>query len=215
MRLAIIAGLLATALAAPAHGDALRRTVAPMTRADGRVCDLLRAELGDTCKLVVRDGNAAVYQSRSRSGSPAGIRRLVLAIDTGDTVLVGPAIDVLDDQLESARPTLRAIEVDGHPGVALDVVSTWRRGKAAERAESLVGCMQSGAIWKCSLVDVGSCDASLASDGSVTTSCGATSTLAVTSSVPTAALSPAARRYSVAFGSFQSSQRSSSENSRL
>lgn len=182
MRLSILAGLVATALAglAPqAHGDALRRTVAPMARADGAVCDLLRAELGDTCKRVARDGNAAVYQSRSRSGGPAGIRRLVLAIDTGDTVLVGPAIDVLDDQLEPARPTLRAIEVDGHPGVALDVVSTWRRGKAAERAESLVGCMQTGAIWKCSQVDVGGCDAALASDGSVTTSCGATSTLAV------------------------------------
>ena len=182
MRLPILAGLAATALAglaAQAHAGAPRRTVVPMSRADGAVCDLLRAELGDTCKRVARDGNAAVYQSRSRSGGPAGIRRLVLAIDTGDTVLVGPAIDVLDDQLESARPTLRAIEVDGHPGVALDVVSTWRRGKAAERTESLVGCMQAGAIWKCSQVDVGGCDASLASDGSVTTSCGATSTLAI------------------------------------
>jgi hypothetical protein len=182
MRLPVLAGfavLAATALAAPAHADGLRRTVAPMTRADGAVCELLRAELGDRCKRIAHDGNAAVYQSRSRSGGPAGIRRLVLAIDTGDTVLVGPAIDVLDDQLESARPTLRAIEIDGHAGVALDVVATWRRGKAAERAESLVGCMQSGAIWKCSQVDVGGCDAALARDGSVTTSCGTASTLAV------------------------------------
>jgi len=179
MRLALLAGLAATALtglAVPARGDTLRRTVTPMARADGAVCDLLRAELGDRCKRVARDGNAAVYQSRSGS---SGIRRLVLAIDTGSAVLVGPAVDVLDDQLESSQPTLRAIAVDGRPGVALDLVSTWRRGNAAERAESLIGCMQAGAIWKCSQVDVGSCDASLGSDGTITTACGASATLAV------------------------------------
>jgi hypothetical protein len=179
MRLAIIAGLAATVLAAPAHGDGLRRTESPMARADGAVCDLLRSELGDRCKRIARDGNAAVYQSRSRGGGAAGIRRLVLAIDTGDAVLVGPAVDVLDDQLESTRPTLRTIEVGGRRGVALDLVSTWRRGNAAERARSLIGCMQAGSVWKCSQVDVGSCDASLAADGSVTTSCGTSSTLAV------------------------------------
>lgn len=183
MRLALFAGL-ATALAGlavpavPAHADPLRRTVTPMARADGAVCDLLRAELGDRCKRVARDGNAAVYQSLGRSGG-SGIRRLVLAIDTGGAVLVGPAVDLLDDQLESARPTLRAIAIDGRPGVALDVVSTWRRGTAAERAESLIGCMQAGPIWKCSQVDVGRCDAQLGGDGSITTSCGARATLAV------------------------------------
>ena len=176
MRLALLAGLAALLLAAPAHADGLRRTVSPMARADGAVCDLLRSELGDRCKRIAQDGNAAVYQSRSRA---AGIRRLILAIDTGDTVLVGPALDVLDDQLESTRPTLRAIEIDGRRGVALDLVSTWRRGNAAEHAESLVGCMQSGAIWKCSQVDVGACAASLGADGSVTTSCGTSATLAV------------------------------------
>ncbi|HEX8109572.1 MAG TPA: hypothetical protein VF516_17695 [Kofleriaceae bacterium] len=181
MRLALISGLVATALAglaAPAHADTLRRAVTPMARADGAVCDLLRAELGDSCKRVAHDGNAAVYQSRGRSGG-SGIRRLVLAIDTGSAVLVSPAVDVLDDQLESARPTLRPIAIDGRSGIALDVVSTWRRGNAAEHAESLIGCMQAGAIWKCSQVDVGSCDATLGSDGSITTSCGASSTLAV------------------------------------
>jgi hypothetical protein len=204
MRLALIAGLAATALAAPVRGDALRRTVTPMTRADGAVCDLLRSDLGDTCKRIARDGNAAVYQSRIRSGG-SGIRRLVLAIDTDAGILVGPVVDVLDDQLESARPTLRAIAIDGQPGVALDVVSTWRRGKTAEHAESLVGCMQAGPIdptgedprpagaavgvptprarrspiWKCSLIDVGGCDATLAADGSITTSCGTNATLAV------------------------------------
>ena len=179
MRLAVLAGLAASLLAASAHADGLRRTVSPMARADGAVCDLLRSELGDRCKRIAQDGNAAVYQSRSRAGGAGGIRRLVLAIDTGDTVLVGPSLDVLDDQLESARPTLRAIEIDGRRGVALDLVSTWRRGNAAEHAESLVGCMQSGAIWKCSQVDVGACAASLGADGSVTTSCGTSATLAV------------------------------------
>lgn len=172
----LVAGLAAAVLAAPAHADTLHRTVTPMARADGAVCDLLRAELGDRCKRVAQDGNAAVYQSRSRS---AGIRRLVLAIDTGSAVLVSPAVDVLDDQLESSRPMLRAIAVDGRSGIALDVVSTWRRGNAAEHTESLIGCMQAGAIWKCSQVDVGGCDASLGGDGTVTTSCGASSTLAV------------------------------------
>ncbi|HMG55416.1 MAG TPA: hypothetical protein VK601_18085 [Kofleriaceae bacterium] len=184
MRAAILAGLVVTAAALPARGEAVRRTVAPMARADGRVCDLLRAELGDRCKRVAHDGNAAVYQSRSRSGAAAGIRRFVLAIDTGEAVLVGPAVDVLDDQLESARPTLRAIAVAGRPGVALHVVSTWRRGNAAERAEQLVGCMQAGAIWKCSQVDVGACDATLGGDGSITTSCGTSATLAVGEPAP-------------------------------
>jgi hypothetical protein len=176
MRLAVLAALAVTLAVASASADGLRRTVSPMARADGAVCDLLRAELGDRCKRIAKDGNAAVYQSRSRS---TGIRRLVLAIDTGSTVLVSPAVDVLDDQLESSRPTLRAIAVDGRPGVALDVVSTWRRGNAAERAESLIGCMQAGAIWKCSQVDVGGCGATLGGDGTITTSCGTSSTLAV------------------------------------
>jgi hypothetical protein len=193
MRLGVVVALVvvlaASVLAAPARADGLRRIVSPMARADGAVCDLLRAELGDQCKRVAHDGNAAVYVSRGRSIGPgsagsgsAGIRRMVLAIDTGAAVLVSPAVDVLDDQLQSIRPTLRAIAIDGRPAVALDVVSTWRRGKAAEHAQSLIGCMQAGAIWKCSQVDVGSCDASLASDGSITTSCGATSTLAVAGS---------------------------------
>jgi len=176
MQLAIIAGLAALAAAAPARGDALRRTVMPMTRADGDVCDLLRAQINDKCKRVARDGGATVYQS---GGKTAGIRRLVLAIDTGNDILVGPAVDLLADQLESTKPTLRAMAIDGHPGVVLDVVSTWKRGKLAEHTQSLVGCMQADGIWKCSLVDVGSCDASVASDGSVTTSCGTTSTLSI------------------------------------
>jgi hypothetical protein len=190
MRLAIMAALAAAvpalvaaapvhADAAPVHADALHRTVAPMMRADGAVCDLLRAELGDTCKRVAHEGSAAVYQSRSPAGDRAGIRRLVLAIDTGTTVLVSPAVDLLDDQLASAQPTLRTVAIDGKPGVVLDVVSTWKRGNADEHAQSLVGCAQVDAIWKCSLVDAGACTASVAPDGSVTTSCGTSSTLSI------------------------------------
>ncbi|HET7499896.1 MAG TPA: hypothetical protein VFK02_02805 [Kofleriaceae bacterium] len=178
MRLAILAAavLAATPQATPAHADALRRTIAPMTRADGDVCDLLRAQINDQCKRIARDGGAAVYQSGSKA---AGIRRLVLAIDTGGDVLIGPAVDVLVDQLESTRPTLRSVAIDGRPGIVLDLVATWKRGKAAERARSLVGCAQVDATWKCSLVDVGACDASVGPDGSVTTSCGASTTLSV------------------------------------
>jgi hypothetical protein len=179
MRIAFVAlaGLAALAAARPARADAPRRTVAPMTRADGEVCDLLRAQIQDRCKRVARDGSAAVYQSGSKA---AGVRRFVLVIDTGRDVLIGPAVDVLSDELQSTRPTLRAIAIDGHPGVALHVVATWKRGKAAERAASLVGCAPVGEIWKCSMLDVGGCDASLADDGSVTTSCGASSTLSIT-----------------------------------
>jgi hypothetical protein len=174
MQGAFVVALLALAAASPARADALRRTVAPMTRADGEVCDLLRAQVQDRCKRVAQDSSAAVYQSGSKA---AGVRRLILAIDTGRDVLVSPAVDVLIDQLESTHPTLRATTIDGHPGVVLDVISTWKRGKAAEHAESLVGCAPIAGIWKCSLVEVGACDARLADDGSLTTSCGATSTL--------------------------------------
>ncbi|HEY0991981.1 MAG TPA: hypothetical protein VGD80_33245 [Kofleriaceae bacterium] len=172
--LAAIAALAAGA--GPARGDAVRRTIAPMTRADGEVCDLLRAQVQDRCKRVARDGTAAVYQSGSTA---AGVRRLVLAIDTGRDVLIGPAVDVLSDQLQSTRSTLRSIAIDGHPGIALHVVATWKRGASAESTQSLVGCAAIGQVWKCSLVDVGRCDASLADDGSVTTSCGATATLSL------------------------------------
>jgi hypothetical protein len=183
MRTPLLAGLAVLAISAAAHADALRRTVSPMTRADGEVCDLLRAEAGDTCKRIAQEGSAAVYQSRGRiTAQAAAIRRLVLAIDTGNGVLVGPAVDVLDDQLASTHPTLRPVTIDGHRGVALDLVSTWKRGGAAERSEALVGCVPSDAIWKCSLVDVGACRAELGDDARVTTSCGTSSTLSIAGS---------------------------------
>jgi hypothetical protein len=178
MRRAIAVGLGVVALvtAPAARADALRRIVAPMARADGDVCELLRAQARDRCKAVARDGVATVYQSGSTT---AGIRRLVLAIDTGGDVLVSPPIDVVAEPLVSARPTLRAFTVDGRPGVVLDVVVTRSRGADADRSESLVGCMRSDTIWKCSVIEVGACDASVATDGGVTTSCGTRSTLAI------------------------------------
>lgn len=183
----VVLGALGVAGVRPAHADGLQssaaampRRVAPMTRADGEVCDLLRAQVYDRCRRVAQGGGAAVYQSGSKA---AGVRRLVLAIDTGRDTLIGPAVDVLSDELESTRPTLRPVTIDGHAGVALHVVATWKRGKsrAAERAASVVGCAPVGEIWKCSRIDVGACDATLADDGSVTTSCGASATLSLAS----------------------------------
>jgi hypothetical protein len=166
MRIALIAGLAAVAMAAaaPARAEGLRQTVVPMTRADGEVCDLLRAQAGDKCKQLAHEGSATVYQS----GAQAGIRRIVLAIDTGSDVLVSPPVDLVGDQLQSTRPTLRAMAIDGRPGVVLEVMSTWKRGSATQRTGSVVGCTQTDAIWKCALVELGACDAS----GDTTTSCG-------------------------------------------
>jgi hypothetical protein len=172
MRHAIAVGLAVCALAGPALAEpALRRSVAPMTRADGEVCDLLRAQAKDRCKAVAQDGSATVYQSGGK------IRRLVLAIAAGDDVLVSPAVDLIGDQLASATPTLRSVAIDGQPGVVLDVVSTWKPGAAVDHSESLVGCAPVDGIWKCAQLDVGACDASIADDGAVTTSCGTRSSL--------------------------------------
>jgi hypothetical protein len=184
MRLALLAlpavGLALGLAAAPARGDALRQTVSPMMRADGAVCDLLRAQASDQCRRVANQGSATVYQSGTTA---AGIHRLVLAIDTGAGVLVSPAVDLVAEQLQSTTPTLRSVAIDGRPGVVLEVVSTWKRGQAAQRTASLVGCSQvpasAAAIWKCALIELGSCDPQVAADGSVTTSCGARSTLSI------------------------------------
>ncbi len=158
--------LLVLAGATTAHADGLRRTVMPMTRADGDVCDLLRSEIKDRCKPVAQLGNATVYESGSKA---AGVRRTVLAIQTDAGVLVGPAVDVLIDA--RTTPQLQSISLDGRPGFALDVTASWKH--ATEQQESLVGCAQSDAgLWKCALIDAGTCDATLDATGAVTTSCG-------------------------------------------
>ncbi|HET9620016.1 MAG TPA: hypothetical protein VFP84_01525 [Kofleriaceae bacterium] len=146
-----------------------------MTLADGAVCDLLRAQAKDRCQAVAQAGAATVYQS----GSAAGIRRLVLAIDTGDRVVVSPPVDVVAEQLASATPTLRQVAIDGQPGVVLDVVATWKPGAPTAHRQSVVGCTQRGALWKCAQVDVGACDARVGADGTITTSCGASAPLSI------------------------------------
>lgn len=178
MRIALLAGLAAVAAAAaPAHAEALPRTALPMTRADGEVCDLLRAQAGDQCKQLVRDGSATVYQSGTRA---AGIHRIVLAIDTGRDVLVGPPVDLVADQLQSTQPTLRVVEIAGRPGVVLDVVSIWKRGKAIQRTGSQIQCSQTAAIWKCARIDLGACEPAVAADASAAARCGAGSLSMVT-----------------------------------
>jgi hypothetical protein len=152
-----------------------------MTRADGEVCDLLRAQAGDQCKRLAHDGAATVYQSGTRAN---GIHRIVLAIDTGRGVLISPPIDLVADQLQSTHPTLRAVAIDGRPGVVLEVVSSWKRGAPAQRTGSLVGCTQDDAIWKCATIELGelgelgACDAGVTGDGRVT-SCGTERALSI------------------------------------
>lgn len=148
MRCALAVGCLAVVAAGRARAEPPRQ---PMTRADGEVCELLRAQAKDRCKVLAQDGAATVYQSGARR---AGIRRLVLAIDTGDAVLVSPAIDVVTDQLASATPTLRTVAIGGRPGVVLDVVATWKRGAPVAHRESVVTCAPDEAIWKCAVKDL-------------------------------------------------------------
>jgi len=190
MRIAVFAGLVTVAFAtAPAHAEALRQAAAPlvpMTRADGEVCDLLRAEAGDHCKQLVRDGAATVYQSGTRR---AGIHRIVLAIDTGRDVLVSPPIDLVAEQLQATQPTLRAVEIDGRPGVVLDVVSIWKRGTATQRTGSQIRCSQDAAIWKCAQLEVGAFEAGTSAAGSAVASGSATPSLTPSAVPPLPSLS--------------------------
>jgi len=159
----ILVTIAVLAVAGSAHADGLRTSVTPMTRADGAVCDLLRSEIQDRCKPVAQLGAATVYESGSKH---AGVRRTVLAIQTDAGVLVGPAVDELIDAHTS--PQLQQITLDGHPGFALDLTAK----RATEQHESLVGCARDGSLWKCAMIDAGSCDATLDADGNITTSCG-------------------------------------------
>jgi hypothetical protein len=171
MRAVVLAVIVA---AAPAHAD-ITPVRAPMTAAAYDVCDLLKSDRHDSCKRLAHLGGATVYQA----GSTHGIRRFVLALDRDDDVLVSPALDVAaqDATLDSATPTVRTIEIDGRPAIMLDVIAKFHRG--ARRAltrwqtETIVGCGETaGGAFACSTVDVGNCDATVAADGGVATSCG-------------------------------------------
>ncbi len=148
--------------------------IAPMTLASDEVCELLKSDRHDTCKPAAQLDRAKVYQA----GASHGIRRYVLAIDRGDDTLISPSIDLPaeDGTLDRATPTITAVEIDGHPGFVLDVVSSFHRGTKRARTswqtEAIVGCTEVDAVWKCVTVEPGACAATIDPDGSITTSCG-------------------------------------------
>ena len=159
MRTAIVAILMTVA---PAHAGLAPR-VAPMTAADDDVCELLKAERGDSCKRLARLGNATVY------GTAKGIRRVVLAIADGDDVLVSPPIDVAAG---ATTTTMRTVQLDGRPGVLVDVTTTRKR----DTFETILACRDG----RCTSVELGSCRATIDPDGNVATSCGDHATLSLT-----------------------------------
>lgn len=165
-----LAALAMVAAAAPAHAGLAPRSVA-MTAADDDVCDLLRSDKHDRCKPLAHTQSATVYQAGS-----ALLRRVVLAIDTGDATLIGPSIDLAPTdgaKLVSTTPTVRVIQLDGRPGLVLDVVTEFRADRERWQTESIVGCGRTAAgAWKCAQLEVGRCTAEIAQDGGVTTSCG-------------------------------------------
>jgi hypothetical protein len=144
--------------------------VVAMTAADDAVCDLLRSDRADRCKQLAHADAATVYQSGT-----AALRRIVLAIDVGGATVIGPSVDVFsgDATLVSTTPTVRAVQIDGRPATVLDVVADYRAAGQTWQTESIVGCGQTVAgAWKCALLDVGRCSATVDAQGRVTTSCG-------------------------------------------
>jgi hypothetical protein len=112
-----------------------------------------------------------------------------MVVTADDQRMASPGIDLLGEDcsdaacitLDAATPTVKAVSIDGRPGVVLDLVSTFRRG-ASDRfqTESLVGCAPSAAgPWKCSKMDLGACSATLGLDGQVESSCGARASLSL------------------------------------
>jgi hypothetical protein len=165
MRLAIVILL---AAAAPARAEL---HFAPMTAASDDVCELLKADKHDRCRRFAHEGNATAYQSGT-----ADLRRFVIAIARpGDDPLVSSSLDVHADgdaQLVATNASLRAIQLDGRPGVLLDVIAVHRVKPDAWQTESMVGCGQTAeGLWRCSALDVGRCEANIDGEGNVT-ACG-------------------------------------------
>jgi hypothetical protein len=147
--------------AAPAYAE-------PMTAASDDVCALLRADRHDRCRKLGHDGDATAYQSGTGE-----LRRFVLAIArAGDDTLVSPSFDVhgnSDAQLAATMASLRTIHLDGRPVAVLDVISVFRADPVAFQTESFVGCGQANdGGWRCSVVDVGRCSATLDDSGNIT-----------------------------------------------
>jgi len=177
-----VRALLAVAIVvagSPAHAELARPIVAPMTAVEGNVCALLRAESGERCTRIATLGGAAVYQS----GSRRGIRRLVMAIDRDEDKLVGPSVDLPGEDCAGGRcvtlvatsASVRAIAIDGRPGVAADIVATFRAGvrEPTWQTEAIVGCARGdNGAWRCATFDAGRCAVTLADDGAIATSCG-------------------------------------------
>jgi hypothetical protein len=160
---------LTTILLTASIGQAeVHRATTVMSDADGDVCSLLRAEVSDSCKRVAKlDANTSAYQS----GSTRGIRRVVLVVRDGDRQLVSQGIDLYGDGAKlTVQPTIRAIHIDGKPGVLLDVVGKFARGKDAWTTEAFVGCALDNS-WKCMRVEL-PCQATADDDGAVSGSCG-------------------------------------------
>ena len=138
-----------------------------MTLASDEVCELLKADRHDTCKSAVQLDRAKVYQA----GAKRGIRRYVLAIDRDDDTLISPSIDLPAENgtLDHATPTLSIVQIDGHAGYVLDLVSSFHRDRTSWQTESVIACSAEGT---CVAVDTGACAATVGSDGSLTTACG-------------------------------------------
>jgi hypothetical protein len=139
----------------------------PMTAASDDVCALLRADRHDRCRKLAHDGDATAYQSGTGE-----LRRFVLAIARpGDDTLVSPSFDVHgtgDAQLAATMASLRTIHLDGRPVAVIDIISVFRT-EPAFQTEAFVGCGQAGdGGWRCGMVDVGRCAATLDDAGNIT-----------------------------------------------
>jgi hypothetical protein len=181
------------AFAGPARADnGLRLSTTVMTAADDDICSLLRSERKDLCRRLSRKSEPSFAAEVFQAGTKRGIRRLVLVVTAGDRKMAGPSVDFLGEDcrdarcvtLESTTPTVRAVHIDGRPGVLLDVVAKFSRDTDAMpesfQTESLVGCAPTEAgLWRCSAVDVGTCTATVGDDGAVATSCGHRASLTV------------------------------------
>ena len=191
LSLAVTAMTAMVAVAAPT--PEVRPVVTAMIGVDGNPCGWLLSERGDGCKRLARHSEPGFTADVYQAGSRRGIRRVVLVVTAGGQRMASPGIDLLgeacDDRtsdggcvtLDTARPSVQAVAIDGRAGVMLRLVSTFARSKASKfQTESLIGCAPTaGGPWKCSTLDLGSCAASVGSDGQVETSCGTRASLSL------------------------------------
>jgi hypothetical protein len=190
MRAVVIASVLAVALPAGADAPALHPVVTSMVGVDGEPCGWLLSDIKDGCKRLSKHAEPSFAAEVFQAGTRRGIRRLVLVVTSGEQRMASPGIDLLGEDcsdaacitLDTATPTVRPVQIDGRPGVVLDIVSTFTRGTKTDRfqTESLVGCAPTAdGPWKCSTVDVGACTATVGLDGTLDTSCGAHTSLSL------------------------------------